>query len=600
MLSPLHITVLGHFTLRVADHAVSGAWPPRLPELITQLVLAPQQAHLRRDLAFLLWPDTGESQAQANLRKLLHQLRGSLPELAACLQLDAQHFRWPTDATCTCDLIRFDAALAHAAHAQAAGDEVGRISALQQAVTLYGGDLLQRADAEWLLPVREQVRRRFFAALEALILLLERRRDYRAAIEAAHRLVTADPLHETSYRYLMRLYSAHGDRAGALRVYHTCSTVLQRELGVEPSPATRLAYAALVAGGSAGPDPHLPAPPQLVAAPELVGRQSEWAQLQAVWQAAQAGRSKLVVLVGDGGIGKTRLAEELVAWAARQGIATATAHCYAAEQGLAYAPVITWLRAGRGPTLAAPWQQELGRVLPELSDGTPPVATPAHGGQQRLFEALAQALLAVRPRMCLLDDIQWADPESLVWLPFLLRFDPHAPLLIVATLRPEEIGPDHPLAAMLTALQREERVQEIALGPLDATATACLAAAIAGGAVPPAIAARLYRETEGNPLLVVEMVRGGLEAPPTVPAALPRPPRSASGLPPRVQALLQARLAPLSAEGRRRVVVPLQTIRPLRAEHRESATRPAAAQRWQIPLPPRRREPVQHRADKLQ
>jgi DNA-binding SARP family transcriptional activator len=83
-------------------------------------------------------------------------------------------------------------------------------------VAVYRGDLLQNCDAEWLLPVRERLRRAFFAGLERLILLLESEREYRAAIEAAHRLVDEDPLHEASYRYLMRLYKATGDRASAL------------------------------------------------------------------------------------------------------------------------------------------------------------------------------------------------------------------------------------------------------------------------------------------------------------------------------------------------------------------------------------------------
>src|SRR5712692_7294786 len=88
--------------------------------------------------------------------------------------------------------------------------------------------------------------------------------------------------------------------------------------------------------------------------------------------------------------------------------------------------------------------------------------------QQRLFEALARAILGARqPLLLLLDDLQWCDRETLEWLHYLLRFDAHARLLIMSTVRPEEPTPAHPLEALLAALRRDGQVTEIALGPLD-------------------------------------------------------------------------------------------------------------------------------------
>ncbi len=546
LLSTLHLTLLGQFSLLVDRRPVGMTAPARLPELLTYLVLHPQP-HARRDIAFLLWPDTSEAQAQANLRKLVYQLRVALPEVAARLQIDARRLHWQPDAAVTCDFPLFTAALARVAQAVTDGDEADRRLALQQAVALYGGDLLRSSDVEWILPLREQLRRTFFATLEGLILLLESRGEYAAAIEAAHRLVAEDPLHEASYRYLMRLYATRGDRADALHVYHTCATVLQRELRVDPSPTTHAVYEALLTSDASVPQP---AVPQLIAEPGLVGRRTEWAQLQAAWSAARTGRPRLLLLVGDAGIGKTRLTVEFIEWVARQGCATATAHCYAAEQGLAYATVVAWLRALHGIALVAPWQQELVRLLPELGDGTLPPDPPAAGGQQQLFEALARALLTTQPCLYFVDDLQWCDPESLTWLHFLLHFDSQAQVLIVGTLRPEEVGADHPLQALLTSQARAGRLHEIALGPLDAAETTRLATELATHEIAADAATRLYRETEGNPLLVVEMVRAALEPSAVGVLRLARPPRSTSALPPRVQALLQARLAPLSAEAR--------------------------------------------------
>ena len=178
--------------------------------------------------------------------------------------------------------------------------------------------------------------------------MLEEQRDYPAAIRSAQRLLRHDPLHEATYRRLIRLHALNGDRAGALRVYHTCTTVLQRELDVEPSAATREAYEQLL-GAESRPSPAAPA---TTAFSPLVGREREWAQMLRAWRAVAAGGAPHVVMLrGEAGIGKTRLAEELLQWAARQGIASASARCYAAEGELAYAPVD---RLAARPSLAAP------------------------------------------------------------------------------------------------------------------------------------------------------------------------------------------------------------------------------------------------------
>lgn len=170
--------------------------------------------------------------------------------------------------------------------------------------------------------------------------------------------------------------------------------------------------------------------------------------------------------------------------------------------------------------------------------------------QYRFFEALVEALLPDQPGIYLLDDMQWCDPETLVWLPFLLRCVAHAPRLVVGTVRPEDVGADHPLHEVITTQARAGRLHEIALGPLNAEETAALGAALATPPLPAIRADRLYAESEGNPLLVVELVRAALE--PATPGALllARPPHGGSTLPPRVQALFQARLARLSDAAR--------------------------------------------------
>src|SRR5262249_26042215 len=148
---------------------------------------------------------------------------------------------------------------------------------------------------------------------------------------------------------------------------------------------------------------------------------------------------------------KTRLAEEMLAWAGRQGMTTASAHCYTAEGRLAYAPVTAWLRADAVQNSLASldpiWLTELARLVPEVLTKRPrlPRPMPMTEGWQRqhFFEALARSVLnAHQPLLLLLDDLQWCDPETLEWLHYLLRFDPKARLLLIGTVRSEEALPD--------------------------------------------------------------------------------------------------------------------------------------------------------------
>src|SRR4029079_18617213 len=101
------------------------------------------------------------------------------------------------------------------------------------------GDLLAGRCGEWILADRERLRQRCLDMLEQLVTSFEARAEHALAIVYAERLLRHDPLHEQTYRLLMRLHDARGDRARALRVYHICAATLQRELGVAPSPATR-------------------------------------------------------------------------------------------------------------------------------------------------------------------------------------------------------------------------------------------------------------------------------------------------------------------------------------------------------------------------
>jgi DNA-binding SARP family transcriptional activator len=350
MVTTLRIHLLGDFQLFADGTPVTSFDLPRLQSLLAYLLLHRNVPQSRSHLAYLLWPDSTDAQAHTNLRNLIHKLRQAFPSIDSFLRSDRQTLTWlqaSPQISWTLDVQEFEEALA-----QADGGGSASRRALELAVEKNRGDLLPNCYDEWILPERDRLRQALLGALNRLIELQEQERDYSMAIATAQRHLRYDPLQESTYRHLMRLYALIGDRAAAMRMYHTCASTLERDLGVEPSLATREAYDQLVKI-----ETHVEAPQDIKMTPsstQLVGRHNEWAQLQAAWRNASAGQSHVLLLSGEAGIGKTRLAEELLTWVERQGISTSTARCYAAQGGLAFAPVANWLRSEAiRPTLTA-------------------------------------------------------------------------------------------------------------------------------------------------------------------------------------------------------------------------------------------------------
>lgn len=513
--------LFGRVELEIDGTRVPPLGSPRAEALLAHLLIRHGEPVQRKRIAELFWPDSTIAQSRTNLRHLVHTVRAILPAADPHLEVTKQTVRWYGDLDL--DVERFDKSLA--------ADD------LETAADLYRGDLAESCgdalDHE-LAAERDRLRLQHTATLARLAEQHEQAGRWSDGIAVAERLLRADPLREQTSSLLMRMHAAQGDRARALGVYHDLCTTLDRELGVGPSPETLSGYAALVP-----PTPTTTEPGRTV---RLVGRASERARLVEAWRAAESGRSGLVVIGGEPGVGKTRLAEEFRAWCARRGAVVADARCFATDTTLPYEPLLQLLR---GPGMTARQRRldprrtaELSRLLPELP-GTPDVVPPGEQ-RRRLLDAVTATLVDTgTPTLLLLDDLQHLDPDTAELLLRIIRNDPTAKLLLVATERTEETTEDHPARHLTAALRTTGQCLDLPLDPLDPTETALLAARLTPTPTP--ATERLYAATEGNPLFVVEAARAGWEA--------------LDQVGPRVQAVIEARLAPLSADARELVDV---------------------------------------------
>jgi DNA-binding SARP family transcriptional activator len=513
----LEVRLFGTFELRAGGEPVTLT-SSRAQSLLALLALRPGTPQQRDRVAFLLWPSSTDRQARTNLRHVLHTLRTAVPGIDRHLHATTRTLALVDVST---DVAAFDEALAEAG-----------VPALRAAADRYAGDLLDGWYDDWAAAERDEYRRRMTALLDRLIPLVESAGDLDAAVRYAERARALDRLAEAPYRTLIRLHGAQGDRARAVRVYHECAAALENELGIGPSNETRALYETLLPPVTT---------PRAGGATAFVGRRTQRRRLTELWR--EAGPPHLVVVTGEPGIGKTRLVEEFRQWAAQRGAVTASARSYQAEGTLAYAPVVAWLRDLGVPRwrgrLAPAQLAVLASLLPELA--VEPAPPDAGGARLRLFEAAAAAL-RTGPLLLIADDLHAADPPTCQFLHYLLRTGTTAPLLVAATVRVAETDPGHPVHTLLAGLRQLGRCTELPLDRLDRAETATLAAR-AGHPLSGADAGRLHAETEGNPLFVVETLRAGWRGgEPQVLTA-------------RVQAVLEARLAQLSAGARELVGV---------------------------------------------
>ena len=529
----MRISLFGNLRISSAGQPVTSVNTNRLQSLVAYLILHGDIPQPRERLAFVLWPASGESQARTNLRQLLHHLKRALP--AECKSLVTDHYsvQWRQEASCEIDVVDFQAAIAAAASARTENDRAREIRSLTAAAQLCEDDLLPGLYDDWLTPFREEYRQRICEVLRRVATLFEEQREFAAALPFAERLVALDPLGESHHQLLMRLHAANHDRSSALRAYHQCLRVLRREMGVEPGSATVELFERIL---KAKPEPEAShdrisgfpvkgvSPPQRARA--LIGRTREWQQLTAAWDAATEIGPRVALISGEPGIGKTRLADELFQSCVSRGHAVARSRCYAGQGQVAYAPVAEWLRSDvvrAGWSSLTPEQAvELARLAPEILDhfakielrgSGEPLALTESWQRLRFYESISAAVGNSRkPLLLYLDDMQWCDPASLEWLNALLTSPAASGVLMLGTVRAGETGHEHPFTRFAAGLRQAGIAEEISLEPFGAEETAELARLESVQPLDSGKLDEIFRATRGNPLFVVESVRGGLQS----------------------------------------------------------------------------------------
>lgn len=259
---------------------------------------------------------------------------------------------------------------------------------------------------------------------------------------------------------------------------------------------------------------------------KMVGRGNEFAQLQQQWSLAQQGRAHLILLSGEPGVGKTRLANELIEYAQNSGAPILRGGCYEYEATTPYLPFVEalrdWVHAASAENLRATLgdtASEIVKLAPEIEAKlgalpTNPVLS-SNEERLRLFDNIARLIrniAAPRGLLMFLDDLHWADQGTINLLHYLLRHLRNDRVLLLGAYREVELDRAHPLANALIDWNRERLATRVSLARLTRADTGALLAALFGQEnISEEFVQVLFRETEGNPFFIEEVVKSLIE-----------------------------------------------------------------------------------------
>ena len=542
----LKIYLLGSPMITIGDRQVEFDTRKALAMLAYLVVTG--MPHQRDTLAALFWPENDQAGARAALRRTLSVLKAGLP--GDSLHITREQIGMHPGGRCWCDVQEFSKLvsllvsqlISHSGSRTSAGElnSTEFMAKLQAAVNLYRGDFLagfslrdSPAFDDWQYLQSDFYKQHLATALSELAAAQCSQNSFADAISSGRRLLGLDPLREDAHRLLMLCYTRAGQRNAALQQYRSCVRILDQELGVSPVPETTQLYTRILEGEDipmpaekpefekevplASSEVGLDSKPFLSPFP-LVGRSRQTETMLKLYQ-QEARRGCVLVLKGEPGIGKTRLAENFLAFAHKQGAPIMRARGYPGQTSLAYALFIdafqslTWdaARVKQIRQLPQGTLREAARLIPaaDLTRSSPGDSwsdTPL--ARARFFDAIRQVIVTVLsgtpPGVLFLDDVHWADPASLELLSYLTRRLPGQSIFVLLTTSSEPLP--ETLQQLIYESQRAQNGSTLALDRLKETELRDLVQV--GMHTDPnqsrEIAARLFQESEGLPFFVVE------------------------------------------------------------------------------------------------
>jgi DNA-binding SARP family transcriptional activator len=536
MRARLELGILGPFEVSVEGQMVLGLGGTRQRSLLALLVLHADEVLSVDRLIDELWEDSPPATAVHTVQVFVSRLRASLASASDRLVTRGQAYKLEIEhdaidaARCEHLYERGRAALAASAPDRAAG-------LLGDAVSLWRGPPLcdftyerfAQAEIARLEEMRLGLREELIEAELAL-------GEHRRLIGELEAFVREHPFRERPWAQLMLALYRCGRQADALDAFQQLSHKLREDLAVAPSQAVRdlehqiltqdpalLSLPAPAATTSVGATQSLPPALRSMPTSPFVGREREERLAEMAMESVCAGSRQILVIEGEPGIGKTRLAARAALAAHGNG---ALVSCATAVEGLG-APYALWLATlshlvehGPPPALesvVARHGGELIRLVPDLRDHVAevPAARRSDPETERylMFQAVVNLLeqfSAAAPLAIVLDDLQWADAPSLALLNHVVANTGHVPLFLVVAYRKSDLSAEHALSDSLAVLHRFDDVERLELRGLTRDDVASLMAGLAGrdmDAEELALATEIAGDTDGNPFFVVQILR---------------------------------------------------------------------------------------------
>jgi DNA-binding SARP family transcriptional activator len=515
--SKLEIRLFGEPRFAFGGKVWHFSAPPRTLPLLAYLIVHAGEQISRARLATLVWPDDLDDAARSNLRRHLHLIARALPPTqgASWLVASKGSVAWNDRSPAWVDVLEFK-----------------RLSedpqTFAQAAAMYRGDLIETLHDEWILAERERFQSLALTMMYGLTVAARLRRDYVEAVAQAERILALDEWREDALRALMSARYESGDRSAALAAYERFALRLHAEMQVEPMPETAALRDLIVGDRPLTPPADMPLP---VEAPEragrslhlpFVGRSEVLESLRTAWMRAAHESGSLVFVTGEPGIGKSRLAAELSSIAELQGGRTLVGLTSSPERA-PYQPLVDAVRRGL-PYLAKAavdpiWLSVIATLVPEVlglrsglvvAETIEPQAARArlHEAFARIFECIART----RPLLIVVEDVHWAQVDTIEALTFLARRVGGMPVLVVALYRSDNLEPTHPLLEARRVLQSERRAATLALARLNAKDIAEFVARTRGiSDAPLRLAEAIFRVSEGNPLFASQLLEEYVE-----------------------------------------------------------------------------------------